>query len=608
MCLLQLLFYVVVIPKTIIKTHKKLLSWPPYRTAWETITNLFYNCYVIKVCPWPQILASARAIKALVRYIKISIKSLFTLKPLPEPTLYVEFADYHQPNNTPPVHSRSLGFRWLQLLMKIAYEALRLEWVITTLYRLLAPKIAICYSQYAQNKKAFNVLGAIRIVLGLGLWRYYSFHTSLMISGVLLIPSALLLLWGIPTKKSIIASIVRGVNIRIAIACIVIKKICQAARTARKLIIEVKGVYITAVGLSHTTKRWILARNWGRNTWKLVARKAADRSYYPALMPSLIALICLLIAHTHISFTTHQWSHTIVATMVVGIPTYLLWQTFMYFSKLYTSNKYTSYIGTFWNKTYVVFWGLEISLYCLFIYFWYISPEAPQAVIGQATTIRLVVVSLKTFLSTFLLLLVIMLISLFLLIARNYHNPLLIAAGFIILLPIHAILIRDEYLYFVYNCTEWNYWFEKTQYHAPTALAEVHPHNPNSATPLELVDIIRASELRRGGLGKEIMAAYSLHSSIWFLRFFHVLFVYLTFALIAYQFSEKGYTSYEALAVIFSNAVVLAIFNLTYLITYVKAIGQTMIVNSSEAYALDAEREWSVRIMFEVAKLCLDWF
>lgn len=200
--------------------------------------------------------------------------------------------------------------------------------------------------------------------------------------------------------------------------------------------------------------------------------------------------------------------------MVGGVPMYLLWQTFTYFSKLYTSNKYTSYIGAYWNKTYVVFWTLEISLYCLFIYFWFISPEAPQAVIGQAITIRNVTVSMKVCIKAFFMLAWIMVISIFTLIARNYHNKLLMSIGYALLMPPHVILLREEYAYFVYNCAEWGA-AVKVFYTTELLAGNSDVLVGLRTRPVELVpdtlDLIKSTVFNRN---KEILCSYAMYSII----------------------------------------------------------------------------------------------
>lgn len=340
--------------------------------------------------------------------------------------------------------------------------------------------------------------------------------------------------------------------------------------------------------------------------WGLVKKSLYVRLRCPNILLAVFVPLSVPTIFAQLSFLNNNWAQALVTGMVASIPLYLLWQTFTYFGKLYTSNKYTSYIGAYWNKTYVVFWTLEISLYCLFIYFWFISPEAPQAVIGQAITIRSVTISMKSCIKAFFMLAFIMIISIFTLIARNYHNKILTTIGFALLMPPHIILLRDEYVYFVYNCAEWGaavkVFYTTELLGGNSTVLDGVKGMPDALVP-DTLDLIKSLVYNRN---KESVCAYAMYSIIWFLRFWHVLAIFFCFVFFNSRTVDKDSTSYEALATIFANAAVLVIFNLTYFIYYIKAVGKTMIVNSSEAYALDSEREWSYAIVIELVKLATE--
>jgi uncharacterized membrane-anchored protein YitT (DUF2179 family) len=93
------------------------------------------------------------------------------------------------------------------------------------------------------------------------------------------------------------------------------------------------------------------------------------------------------------------------------------------------------------------------------------------------------------------------------------------------------------------------------------------------------------------------------YSLLWFLRFWHVVLIFLMFTFFTFKWITGHAISYEALSMNIYNVVILILFNLTYLIFYIKTIGKEHLMVSPRPYGLDDLANISQHILFEILAL-----
>lgn len=101
-----------------------------------------------------------------------------------------------------------------------------------------------------------------------------------------------------------------------------------------------------------------------------------------------------------------------------------------------------------------MFWSLEIIVFVIFVYVWFISAEAPKPFLAQKQSSALVYLSIQQLIGIFFELNTLLVVALFTLIANNYRNVIVMQIGVTVLtLGLVKILI-SEYHFFVYNSSK----------------------------------------------------------------------------------------------------------------------------------------------------------
>jgi hypothetical protein len=319
---------------------------------------------------------------------------------------------------------------------------------------------------------------------------------------------------------------------------------------------------------------------------------AQSKIYKTCFIFFLLSYIYLL------SCEARNYPTMLITNLIFIMPVYLLWQTFTYFYKTYHISKYTTQVAAFWQRTYLVFWALEISLYLIFVFIWFIGPEAPKMSIGHALNLKTINLSLIAVTDIFCYLLLLLVANIFLLIKKNYQNPLLAAPVLLVVLYLYVSILVDEYRYFLYNSSQWSATVDSLISEG-VLTKQGNKISLGSIEERVLLLLENYSAVRFEKANEELVAQMT-YSLLWFLRFWHVVLIFMMFAFFTFKWIVGHTISYEALAMNISNVVILIAFNLTYLIFYIKTIGKEHLVVMPKAYGIDDLSNISHYIILEL--------
>ena len=282
---------------------------------------------------------------------------------------------------------------------------------------------------------------------------------------------------------------------------------------------------------------------------------------------TIILLVLLFLFLKLLNPTKITW---FITSIIVIMPLFLLWQTFIFFFKTYQISKFTNANQNFWKRALFLFWAIEGFLFSIALFIWFISPTNLKIGIGH-NLLTHNQFSLKPQLleSIWIPVFLIIISRIFLLYKKNSKN--LTTIYFLTILPIITKLVWQELhqLISIYTKTrsiEGTYSLEKKiQF-----LKEIPT----------IVDYSR-----------EDLVINQTTMFVSFLKFWHVTFilVYLVFFII--KFTENKNLSLAVQSSLLYNFNYLLVFNTSYLLYYYRKLLYFVLEIPSTFYYISVEKK-----------------
>lgn len=286
--------------------------------------------------------------------------------------------------------------------------------------------------------------------------------------------------------------------------------------------------------------------------------------------------ICLFKCFFYFSIFKNSWLYLVFVLFL-----YFFITTYFHFSKVYSVNKYTSQNQRFWKRTFGVFWGLEFTLFFIYMYLTLISPaELPSYGTNYKEIITglNVVQNSKYHLFYFLVLLFLnfsYVILYFLKKKNNFHF-------------FYVILFATNLMY----CYVIYYEFYKLYYVAGWGTHTVHSTSRSLINPFEYNNLFFENNLisQKSAYFKVPNSTINTWNEVsnekqWvrtfrhfvyitiLLKFWHIFLIYFYFGLSLVKFIETGYMSFDVVSTNHQNTIYVIWFYLfSYLLILKKKI------------------------------------
>ena len=321
-----------------------------------------------------------------------------------------------------------------------------------------------------------------------------------------------------------------------------------------------------------------------------------------SLTYKIAAMLFVALYFFFMNLESNSWLLILAPQIAGGLVVYLLWQTAQYFLNLYQVSKYTTQVAGFWQRTLLVFWALEGIIFLIFVYVWFVSPDVPQMSLGQTQTLAFVNTCTPHIIKSFAWLFLLLSLSLTALLLKSFNNRVLQTLLVFSTFYIVSRSLLEEYLFFIYNLKTWSTLtpaLNQSDYLSSITRASKVP------TDIYAIEQILTNNVHIGETFKEEITSKSVMSTIWFLRFWHVLVVFFLFLLTTNRWLTTNQLSFEVLSAWIYNSIILIIFNALYFIYYVKIIGKEYLAISFKYYHLDSTSIFGHEILLELLQICI---
>lgn len=260
---------------------------------------------------------------------------------------------------------------------------------------------------------------------------------------------------------------------------------------------------------------------------------------------------------------------------------YILISTYFNFSKTYAVSKYTSQTQRFWKRTFGVFWGLEFTLFTIYMYLTLISPAelAMQAINHKEIITGLNVVKTSQYHLLYILVLIFLnFLYICTIILKKKNNFHFIRLFFFAINFAYCFILYYEFLKFYYAAG----WGTHTVHAAQKAFTTKTHYSGFTYTATNTYNK-REVSFNKIRLPNELNNAWNevVYEKQWLrtfrhflyvmllLKFWHIFFIYVYFLLSLFKFLETGYISFDSISSNHQNTVYLIWF---YLFSYLLVI------------------------------------
>lgn len=256
------------------------------------------------------------------------------------------------------------------------------------------------------------------------------------------------------------------------------------------------------------------------------------RSIVLPLILSLIAFIILL------DFFSVDFLRQSGVWAVFGFLAFWLFSSFNFFLKRYRFGKFTSSIQRFWKRTNTYFWVIEGFMFSLFFYYYLNSSAEPVYMYDESNLNQQFLPSLTASYQSYLLLLFIFFYTLYLLLALPTFKSTqqVFHLGVMTLCYTYIYLLENYQVYYILTSFYENYWV----YDAEQLLWSLEIEIPRIRTKQQ----------------------YFLIALI--LKYWHFVFIYLSWLFVVMKTYEKRQISYILLGLSSQNVLILFFLNILF--------------------------------------------
>jgi len=268
--------------------------------------------------------------------------------------------------------------------------------------------------------------------------------------------------------------------------------------------------------------------------------------YLPLTISSIAFIILLDFFSVDFLRQTGIWT-------VFGFLAFWLFSSFNFFLKRYRFGKFTSAIQRFWKRTNVYFWVIEGFLFSLFFYYYLNSSQEPIYMYDESNLNQQFLPALTASYQSYLILLFIFFYTLYLLLALPTFKSTqqILHLGIMTLLYTYIYLLENYQVYYILTSFYENYWV----YDAEQLVWSLEIEVPRIRTKQQ----------------------YFLIALI--LKYWHFVFIYLSWLFVVMKSFEKKQISYLLLGLSSQNVLILfflnILFNAQWLKWIIKRFGET---------------------------------
>lgn len=291
----------------------------------------------------------------------------------------------------------------------------------------------------------------------------------------------------------------------------------------------------------------------------------------------LVSLLLFSIIYYYLVYIRLLPFNKLIALWVLVVMfLYWLFSGFVFFSKKYQFNKYTTAIQRFWKRTYIIFWLIEIGTFLVFFYLTINSTSEPVYMYDQLKLYKTHLFSWRMFLYKMVPFMVIILLCSYLLTSLKWssfskQSNILIAITIILLYILWLEFYQFFHILSFYSNINWVFDYDEYIW------------------SLEL-------DSRRTRLYNNYIALCL------FAKFWHFVFIFIFWVFFLLRVQEQSRIRYGFLAANFQNFIIIYMMSWVYMYPWVKFIFRKLLDTPYYWFFLNG-RDLGFRVFFVDIKL-----
>lgn len=299
------------------------------------------------------------------------------------------------------------------------------------------------------------------------------------------------------------------------------------------------------------------------------------RSLKSVILPLVLAIITFIIL---LDFFSVDFLRQVGIWLVFGFLAFWLFSSFNFFIKRYRYAKFTSAIQRFWKRTNIYFWIIEGFMFCLFFYYFLNSAQEPLYMFDESNVNQTFLLSPVMTFQSYLAILFIFFYTLYLLLMlptfkgtqQLYHLTI------ITLIYTYIYLLENYQVYYVLTSFFENYW----AFDAETSLWSLEVETPR----------IRVKQ------------QYFLIALI--LKYWHFIFIYLSWLFVVMKSFEKKQISYILLGLSSQNVLILFFLNFLFNAQWLKWFFKRFAETAYYWFFTTPNEQTLLSLFFELVTVC----